>query len=111
MDNDGLEAEALVVLRRLVGNEEATFHDGQLEAITALVLEALRCSTSPFLAEGHELAKPHPGQITTARNLRRLLSGSRSTRAGSAGGGLRTARRYLPMRGRMQPISEKNSSR
>lgn len=52
----------------------------QAEAITALVLEALRCSTSPFLVEGHDIAKPHPGQITTARNLRRLLSGSRSTR-------------------------------
>jgi len=42
MDNDGLEAEALVVLRRLVGHEEATFHDGQLEAITALVRERQR---------------------------------------------------------------------
>jgi len=37
VDNDGIEAEALGVLRRLVGRADATFHDGQLEAITALV--------------------------------------------------------------------------
>ena len=37
MDDDGFEDQALAVLRRLVGNDGATFHDGQLEAITALV--------------------------------------------------------------------------
>jgi ATP-dependent DNA helicase RecQ len=36
------EAEALAVLRRLVGHAEATFHDGQLEAIAALVQDRRR---------------------------------------------------------------------
>lgn len=49
----------------------------QAEIVSALLLEALSCSTSPFLAEGHELARPHSGQIDSAANLRTLLSGSR----------------------------------
>lgn len=41
----------------------------------AMTLEALRGSASPFDARLHE-ARPHPGQIATAENLRRLLDGS-----------------------------------
>ncbi|MGH3993838.1 MAG: tyrosine 2,3-aminomutase, partial [Pseudonocardiaceae bacterium] len=48
----------------------------QAEIITAMVLETLQASTSPFLAEGHELARPHRGQIDTAANLRKLMRGS-----------------------------------
>jgi tyrosine 2,3-aminomutase len=51
----------------------------QAEIAAALVLEALRCSTSPFLPEGHELARPHRGQIDSAANLRTLLSDSALT--------------------------------
>ncbi|MCY0938959.1 tyrosine 2,3-aminomutase [Streptomyces sp. H34-S4] len=48
----------------------------QAEIVTALVLEALQGSTSPFQAEGHDIARPHQGQIDTAANMRALLSGS-----------------------------------
>ncbi|ASO20913.1 histidine ammonia-lyase [Actinoalloteichus hoggarensis] len=48
----------------------------QAEIVTALVIEALRGSTSPFLPEGHDIARPHPGQIDTAANMRALLRGS-----------------------------------
>ncbi|MFI1868666.1 tyrosine 2,3-aminomutase [Streptomyces jumonjinensis] len=48
----------------------------QAEIVTALVLEALQGSTSPFQAEGHDLARPHQGQMDTAANMRALLSGS-----------------------------------
>jgi histidine ammonia-lyase len=48
----------------------------QAEIITALVIEALRGSTSPFLALGHDVARPHQGQIDTAANLRALMGGS-----------------------------------
>jgi tyrosine 2,3-aminomutase len=49
----------------------------QAEIIAALALEALQASTGAFAAPGHELAKPHPGQVTSAANLRRLTAGSR----------------------------------
>jgi histidine ammonia-lyase len=48
----------------------------QAEICTALVIEALQGSTSPFQPEGHDVARPHPGQITTAANLRALMRGS-----------------------------------
>ena len=51
----------------------------QAEIITGLVLETMQASTSPFLAEGHELARPHPGQIDTAANMRALTGGSALT--------------------------------
>lgn len=41
----------------------------------ALSVEALLGSVRPFRAELHEL-RPHPGQVATAANLRRLLEGS-----------------------------------
>lgn len=44
--------------------------------MTALVVETMRGSTSPFLAEGHDIARPHRGQIDTAANMRALLTGS-----------------------------------
>lgn len=48
----------------------------QAEIVTAFVVEALRGSTGPFLAEGHDVARPHRGQIDTAANLRALMGGS-----------------------------------
>jgi histidine ammonia-lyase len=48
----------------------------QAEIVTALLIETLRGSTSPFLAEGHDIARPHPGQIDTAANMRALMRGS-----------------------------------
>lgn len=51
----------------------------QAEAVTALVIETLQGSTSPFLAEGHDVARPHQGQIDTAANMRALMNGSRLT--------------------------------
>ncbi|MTE22528.1 tyrosine 2,3-aminomutase [Streptomyces sp. TRM43335] len=51
----------------------------QAEIVTALLIEALRGSTSPFLAEGHDIARPHEGQIDTAANMRALMEGSRLT--------------------------------
>ena len=42
MNPDDFDAKALVVLRRLVGRDDATFHDGQLEAIRSLVVDRQR---------------------------------------------------------------------
>ncbi|MFC5723950.1 tyrosine 2,3-aminomutase [Streptomyces gamaensis] len=52
----------------------------QAEIATGLVLEVLRSSASPFQPEGHDLARPHRGQITSAANLRALTRGSRLLR-------------------------------
>ncbi|HEY3868826.1 MAG TPA: tyrosine 2,3-aminomutase [Actinocrinis sp.] len=52
----------------------------QAEIVTALVVEVLRASAAPFRPEGHDLARPHPGQIDTAANLRTLTGGSRLLR-------------------------------
>ncbi len=46
------------------------------EIITTLVLEVMQALTSPFQAEGHDLARPHQGQVDCAWNLRSLLQGS-----------------------------------
>ncbi len=46
-----------------------------VEIVSALSIEALGGSIEPFLPEGH-MAKPHPGQIRTAENLRTLLADS-----------------------------------
>ncbi len=48
----------------------------QAEIIAALALEALQASTGAFAAAGHERAKPHPGQVASAANMRRLTAGS-----------------------------------
>jgi tyrosine 2,3-aminomutase len=49
----------------------------QAEIVTALVVETLHGSLSPFQAEGHDIARPHRGQIDNAANLRALLAGTR----------------------------------
>jgi MIO-dependent L-tyrosine 2,3-aminomutase len=56
--------------------DQATVQVRQAEIVTALVLEAMRGSNSPFQPEGHDIARPHRGQIDTAANLRSLLDGS-----------------------------------
>jgi histidine ammonia-lyase len=50
----------------------------QAEIVSALVIEALQGSTSPFLSEGHNIARPHPGQVDSAANLRALMLGSQA---------------------------------
>ncbi len=50
----------------------------QAEIVTGLVLETMRASAAPFQPEGHDIARPHPGQITTAANMRRLMAGSQA---------------------------------
>jgi histidine ammonia-lyase/phenylalanine ammonia-lyase len=73
------------------------------DACTALATEALTSTSGPFHAFLHDDAKPHPGQIRSASNIRALLSGSRLAQpyravleqAGSlVGGGMRK----LPVR-------------
>jgi MIO-dependent L-tyrosine 2,3-aminomutase len=49
----------------------------QAEIVTALVVETLHGSLSPFQAEGHDIARPHRGQIDNAANMRALLAGTR----------------------------------
>ncbi|RPF20003.1 tyrosine 2,3-aminomutase [Myceligenerans xiligouense] len=46
------------------------------EIIAALAIEALEGSTGAFEAAGHEIARPHPGQIASARTMRNLLHDS-----------------------------------
>ncbi|WP_220182884.1 tyrosine 2,3-aminomutase [Sphaerisporangium album] len=48
----------------------------QAEIVTALICEVLQGSTSPFVADGHDIARPHQGQIDVAANMRALLNGS-----------------------------------
>ncbi|GII02122.1 histidine ammonia-lyase [Planobispora takensis] len=48
----------------------------QAEIVTALICEVLQGSTSPFVADGHDIARPHRGQIDVAANMRALLNGS-----------------------------------
>jgi histidine ammonia-lyase len=49
------------------------------EIVAALVIETLQGSLSPFQPEGHDIARPHPGQMDTAANMRTLMDGSRLT--------------------------------
>ncbi|GGS57810.1 tyrosine 2,3-aminomutase [Actinokineospora fastidiosa] len=49
----------------------------QAEIVTALVVETLHGSLSPFQAEGHDIARPHRGQMDNAANMRELLAGTR----------------------------------
>lgn len=49
----------------------------QAEIVTALALEALRASTGAYMPSGHDVAKPHPGQIRCAANIRRLVEGTK----------------------------------
>jgi phenylalanine ammonia-lyase len=48
---------------------------------TALTTEVLNGITGPFQPFLHDVAKPHPGQIRSAANIRTLLEGSRLARA------------------------------
>ncbi|MEV5573185.1 tyrosine 2,3-aminomutase [Spirillospora sp. NPDC052269] len=70
----------------------------QAEIATALVVEALRGSTGPFQPEGHDIARPHPGQIDTAANLRTLMADS----------GLTVA--HSELRGQVQAVKEAGTS-
>ncbi|MCW2877894.1 MAG: cmdF [Sphaerisporangium sp.] len=49
------------------------------EIVAALVIETLQGSTSPFSPEGHDIARPHVGQIDSAANMRTLMRGSTLT--------------------------------
>ncbi|OKI62368.1 tyrosine 2,3-aminomutase [Micromonospora sp. CB01531] len=49
------------------------------EIAAAMVIEALQGSMSPFQPEGHDIARPHAGQIASAANMRALMHGSRLT--------------------------------
>ncbi|WP_406316592.1 tyrosine 2,3-aminomutase [Streptosporangium sp. NBC_01639] len=49
----------------------------QAEIVTALVVETMQGSMSPFQPEGHDIARPHRGQIDSAANMRALLAGTR----------------------------------
>lgn len=49
----------------------------QSEIITALALENLKASSGAFKPEGHELARPHQGQVDCAKNLLNLLKDSK----------------------------------
>ncbi|GHD81959.1 MULTISPECIES: tyrosine 2,3-aminomutase [Streptomyces] len=59
--------------------ERALTQARQAELVSALLNDVLRGSTSPFLAEGHDIARPHRGQIDSAANMRALLAGSKLT--------------------------------
>lgn len=48
----------------------------QAEIIACLALENQRASSSPFMPEGHEIARPHQGQIDCAKNIRTLITNS-----------------------------------
>lgn len=48
----------------------------QAEVVAALALEALSASADAFMANGHDIAKPHPGQVDSAANMRALLTGA-----------------------------------
>ncbi len=50
------------------------------DLLTALTLDALLYSATPFRAEIHA-ARPHPGQAATAANVRALLAGSEIVRS------------------------------
>ncbi|WP_043268343.1 tyrosine 2,3-aminomutase [Streptomyces sp. CT34] len=52
----------------------------QAEIVSGLVVEALRSSAGPFQPEGHDIARPHRGQIASAANLRTLMRGSKLLR-------------------------------
>lgn len=56
--------------------QEAKDQIQQAEIIAALALETLNASSSAFQEEGHKLARPHPGQVDCAENIRSLIAGS-----------------------------------
>lgn len=50
------------------------------DAATALTTETLTAISGPFEPFLHDVAKPHPGQIDSARRIKRLLEGSKLAR-------------------------------
>jgi histidine ammonia-lyase/phenylalanine ammonia-lyase len=50
------------------------------DAATALATEALTAISGPFEPFLHDVAKPHPGQMTSAARIKRLLAGSQLAR-------------------------------
>ena len=50
------------------------------DACTALTTEALTGISGPFEPFLHEVVKPHPGQVTSAARIRKLLEGSELAR-------------------------------
>jgi len=50
------------------------------DAATALTTETLTAINGPFEPFLHDVAKPHPGQIDSARRIKRLLEGSQLAR-------------------------------
>lgn len=59
--------------------EHALAQARHAEIVAALVVETLQGSMSPFQPEGHDIARPHAGQIASAANMRTLMAGSRLT--------------------------------
>jgi histidine ammonia-lyase len=55
---------------------EAEILNDTADVAGALTLDALKGTPSAFDERLHDLARPHPGQIESARNLRRLNEGS-----------------------------------
>ncbi|WP_202609556.1 HAL/PAL/TAL family ammonia-lyase [Herbidospora solisilvae] len=74
----GLAALAVADARRLALLSDVT---------TALTVEVLRGLTDPFDAFVHDVAKPHPGQVTSAANVRALLRSSGLSTSGPFGSG------------------------
>lgn len=50
------------------------------DACTAMATEALTAISGPFEPFLHEVAKPHPGQVSSAARIKRLLEGSQLAR-------------------------------
>ncbi|MER7048066.1 aromatic amino acid lyase [Streptomyces jumonjinensis] len=67
----------------------------QAEIAAAVLTGAVGGSAAPFRATGHDLARPHRGQIDTAANLRELL---RDGSAALAGGGWPQPPEAYPLR-------------
>jgi histidine ammonia-lyase/phenylalanine ammonia-lyase len=54
------------------------------DVCTAMATEVLNGLSGPFHPFIHEVAKPHPGQVRSAANVRALLAGSRLVKADAA---------------------------
>lgn len=71
--NNGTTVSAAIAALGIVDAENLALHS---DAAVALSLEAIRGLSSPFDERLH-LAAGHTGQVMTARNISRLISGSR----------------------------------
>jgi histidine ammonia-lyase/phenylalanine ammonia-lyase len=61
--------------------EDAHRLAGIADACTAMATEVLTGITGPFEPFLHDVVKPHPGQIVSARRIRAVLEGSRLARS------------------------------